>query len=221
MISVAIPTHSMESGQYFFKRCLESLWKQSYQDFEIIVTDNSDDEVIEDICKFYFTGIKYFRNPKKGMAPNTNEAIKQSKGDLIKILYMDDFLNHPDSLQDIVDHFKGYWLVTDCVHYDGTKFFNHHTPHYNDEIHLGKNTIGSPSVLTIKNILGEEPILFDEKMTWLLDCDVYKRYYERYGDPVVLNDKNVVIGVGDHQATNTMGHEIKAWEHEYIVNKYA
>lgn len=217
-LSVCIPTHGMDSRTYFMKRCLDSLWSQSFQDFEIVVTDNSDDDVIKNICAYYSTGIRYFRNERKGMAQNTNEAIKQAKGKLIKILYMDDFLGQRDSLKDIVEHFKGYWLVTDCVHYDGTKYFNHHKPTYNDEIYLGKNTIGSPSVLTISN---EDPLLFDENLTWLLDADLYKRYYERYGDPVVLNDKNVIIGVGDHQATNTMGEARKLQEYGYMQEKYA
>ncbi len=216
-LTVALPTHGMEDRQYFFKRCLNSLWSQTFQDFEIVVTDNSDDNIIEDICKHYSTGIRYFRNPRKGMAQNTNEAIKQSKGELIKILYMDDFLNYNGALQGIVDHFKGYWLVTDCIHYDETKYFNHHKPHYNEQVYMGNNTIGSPSVLTIKN---DEPMLFDENLTWLLDCDLYKRYYERYGNPTILNDKNVVIGVGQHQATNILLDEVKLKEYSYMQQKY-
>lgn len=217
-LTVAIPTSDMDSKQYFFKRSLEALWKQNFQDFEIVVTDNSEDNIIWDICNYYCTGINYYRNPRKGMAQNTNEAIKRSKGKLIKILYLDDFLNHEDALGDIVDAFKGHWLVTDCVHYDGNKYFNHHRPSYNDDIHLGNNTIGSPSVLTIKN---DDPMLFDEEMTWLLDADYYKRMHAKYGEPVYLNDRNVVIGVGDHQATNTMGEERKLKEADYMTKKYA
>lgn len=217
-LSVVVPTHDMEGKDYFFKRCMESLWLQSFQDFEIVVSDNSEDDVIKDICAYYFTGVRYSKNPRKGMAPNTNEAMKLAKGNLIKILYMDDFLNHQDSLGSIVKHFKGNWLVTDCLHFDGFKYFNHHIPEYNNEIHFGKNTIGSPSVLTIKN---EDILLFDENMTWLLDCDLYKRLYERYGAPKVLNDRNVVIGVGEHQATNVMGDEVKLKEHDYMIHKYA
>lgn len=216
-LSIALPTHDMPDKQYFFKRCLDSLWSQTFQDFEIVVSDNSEDNLIWQICDYYGS-IQYVRNPIKGMAQNTNETIKRAKGKLIKILYMDDFLNHNESLQDIVDSFKGQWLVTDCVHFDGLKYFNHHVPVWNDEIQTGKNTIGSPSVLTIKN---ENPMLFDESMQWLLDCDLYKRYYERYGLPVMIKDKNVVIGVGEHQMTNTMGEQRKIDEFNYMKQKYA
>ena len=218
-LSVCIPTHDMEGKQYFLKRCLDSLWDQTFQDFEIIITDNSEDYEIEKICDWYRTGIRYIRNPKKGMAPNTNEGIKNAKGHLIKILYMDDYLAHKKALEEIVANFKGHWLVTACRHTtDGETFFNTHLASYNDSIHTGQNTIGSPSVLTVLN---KNPLLFDEEMTWLLDCDLYKRYHDKYGDPVVLDDANVIIGVGEHQMTFTMGDDRKAKEYEYITKKYA
>lgn len=218
-LSVAIPTSTMIDGDYLFRRCLDSLWIQSFQDFEIVVTDNSDDDVIEKICSEYKTGIKYVRNPVKGMAQNTNEAIRQSKGEIIKILYMDDFLAHEGVLERIQKIFKKQWLVTGCIHtITGDERFNAHHPDYMHDIHTGRNSIGSPSVLTIRN---KNPMMFDENMTWLLDCDYYKRMYEKYGPPQVLYEIMTVIGVHEGQATNTMGDERKLQEHKYMEQKYA
>lgn len=217
-LSIAIPTHSMLESSYFFKRCLDSLWNQSFQDFEIIVTDNSEDNLIRDICDFYGY-VDYFWNERKGMAQNTNEAIKRSKGELIKILYMDDYMAHDKALEKIVHKFDGNWLVSSCKHtINGLDFFNTHEPHYSENIYIGNNTIGSPSVLTIKN---DEPLLFDEEMTWLLDCDYYYRMYQKYGVPVILKDVNVILGIHDGQMTNTMGEGRKLKEYEYINKKYA
>ncbi len=58
-------------------------------------------------------------------------------------------------------------------------------------------------------------------MTWLLDCDYYKRMYEEYGPPTILKDINVIMGLHPGQATHTMGEERKLLEHEYINRKYA
>lgn len=217
MISIVIPTSDMVKKEEFFTRCLDSLWLQTYQDFEIIVTDNSDDDVIKEICDYYNTGIQYYKNPIKGMAPNTNEGIKRSKGELIKFLYMDDYLAHPDSLLKILTHFEGQWLVSGCLHDDGLEVFKPHIPHYSVDIHLGNNTIGGPSVLTIRN---HDPMLFDETMTWLLDCDYYRRMYDKYGEPTILKDKNVIIGLHPSQATHTMGMERKLQEFNYMQQKY-
>lgn len=218
-LSVAIPTHDMPNKQYFFRRCLDSLWYQTFQDFEIVVTDNSDDDGILEVCDWYRTGIRYIKNPNKGMAQNTNEAIRQSEGELIKILYMDDFMEHEESLEGLVKKIQDQmWLVSGCIHTtDGINRLRPHVPRYNKRIVEGENTIGSPSVLTIRN---KDPLLFDENMTWLLDCDLYKRYYDLYGDPVILNNINVVIGLGKHQMTNVIEHERKLSEYRYMIKKY-
>lgn len=215
-LTVAIPTHAMEGREFFLRRNLDSLWNQSFQDFEIVVTDNSDDDMIEEICRYY-GGIKYYRNPVKGMAQNTNEAIRRSEGELIKILYLDDYLAHENSLQAIVDCFDGQWLVTGCKHFVRGEEVNPHIPRYSIDIKHGINTIGSPSVMTIKN---DHPLMFDENMTWLLDADYYARMYKLYGSPVILEDMNVIIGLGDHQMTHILTDELKANEHDYLNKKY-
>ncbi len=97
-------------------------------------------------------------------------------------------------------------------------FFTPFYPTYNDQIHLGKNTISSPSVLTIKN---NNPLLFDENLIWSMDCDYYKRCHDAYGDPHILNTINVVNRVGPHQISNTaLDLKRKEEEYAYILKKY-
>lgn len=192
-VSIAIPVYDMPNKDFFLNRCLKSIRLQSFQDYEIVIAEGG-----------------------KGMAGNTNKAIRQSNGELIKILYMDDYFANKDALKRIVESFKGNWLATGCCHDDGIKVFNDHIPTYNDHIHIGNNTIGSPSVVTIKNGLD---IYFDESMTWLLDCDFYKRLNDTYGAPTLLNDINVVIGTGDHQTTHMLSDAEKLREVEYTRNK--
>lgn len=192
-VSIAIPIHKMMNFDFFLDRCLASIREQSFQDYELVITENPN-----------------------GMAANTNEAIKRSTGDLIKILYMDDYFADKHALQRIVDAFKGNWMATGCEH-DNGKRCNPHKASF-DGIPNGQNTIGSPSVITIKNGLD---VYFDEKMTWLLDVDFYKRLNEKFGPPEILDDINVVIGVGDHQMTHILSDELKANEEQYLKQKYA
>lgn len=222
MISICIPTYEMHGeATTFLKRSFNVLLSQTFKDFEVVISDNSDDNTIKNLCakeQYATLAINYVKSPRKGMAQNTNESIKKAKGDLIKILYMDDFLAHENALREIAENFSGYWLITGCAHDDGSGVrINPHFPKYTDKIGWGENTIGSPSVLTIKN---EYPLLFDENMTWLLDCDYYKRLYEKYGKPVILDKVNVIIGLGKHQTTNHLSDPQKQLEHEYLVQKY-
>jgi hypothetical protein len=144
------------------------------------------------------------------MAENTNAGIKRARGELIKILYLDDYLENDYALQDMVDNFTGEWMVV------GTN--NNPTPQWTDDIETGNNKLGSPSALLIRN---GSPLLFDENMSWLLDCDYYKRMHAKYGQPQILGGVYVVIGEGDHQTTHLLTDEEKQDESIYLQNKYA
>lgn len=204
------------------RRNFDMLKKQTFKDFEVIVSDNSEDSIVKNLCADKTNdslNIRYIKNPRKGLSQNSNESLKHANGTLIKILFMDDYLADENSLQDIVDNFRGGWLVTGCGHDRGDgKIINPHFPAYNKKVYLGKNTIGSPSVLTIPN---KDIILFDENLTWLLDCDYYKRLYDKFGKPSILNKINVVIGIGKHQTTNQLRYYIKLKEKFLMWKKYA
>lgn len=216
--SIVIPTYQMNGGIEFLRHSFEMLGKQTFKDFEVVITDDSNNDLVKDFCAKYFTlPIRYTRNPiARGMGGNTNTGIHNAKGELIKILYQDDYLAHEDSLQVIADNFldNDKWLVTGCTHTDGRP----HLPRYNDQIHRGINTIGSPSVMTIRNT---DPMFFDTNLGWVLDCDYYKRMYMRFGLPKIVNDINVGIGIGDHQTTNKLSEEFKKKEIQFLIEKYS
>lgn len=191
-ISICVPIHDMKNSAFFLRRLLESIERQTYKNYEIIITSDGK------------------------MAKNTNSAIKKAKGDIIKILYMDDYLAHADSLEVIAENFNGGWLATGCLHSDGTNIGNPHFPKWNELVRKGVNHIGSPSVVAIENA---NPPLFDENLTWVLDCEWYGRLYDCWGEPTLIDDPNVVIGIGDHQMTNILTDEEKLKEVEYIHGK--
>ncbi len=213
-------------GRTFLDFSFNKLVEQTFKDFNIIVSDHSQDNEIENLCKEYSEklSINYFRNTEKrgSSSANINNAIKHADGKLIKVLFQDDFLFNEHALQNIVNNFnyeKDGWMVTACEHsHDGITFFRPFYPHYNKLIPYGNNTISSPSVLVIKN---EQPELFDENLIWLMDCDYYKRCYDRFGLPNILNTISVINRVGLHQVTNTLvSFSLKIKETWYIIKKY-
>lgn len=228
LLSVCLPAYEMGGkGHIFLKESLDILVKQTFKDFEVILSDYSPDNKIKDLCTHYQDKltISYHKNtdPRVGLSSNTNNAIKHATGKLIKILFQDDFLYDEHSLQITVDNFdleKDTWLVTGCIHTtNGKDFHRPHTPKYTKDIYLGNNRIGSPSVLTIKN---DHPLLFDYNLKWLVDCDYYTRYCHLFGKPKIVKKITTVIRTGDHQITNTEASEaLRAHEHDYMVKKYA
>ena len=197
MISIAIPYYPMQNAEYFMDRCIKSIESQKNVDYEIVITENPG-----------------------GWSANHNEAIKKCKGDIIKFLHMDDYLYHANCLEMIEKKFKpNSWLVTGCIHNRTSTgdLFNIHNATWNNDIFTGNNTIGGPSVLTIEN---NNPILFDEDLTWLVDCDYYMKLYKRYGEPVILDTICVGIGIHDGQATNIISNERKAQEVKLMKQRY-
>lgn len=181
-LSICIPISDMVNGDFFLSRLINSITQQSFRDFEVIIT-------------------------KQGKAAeNTNASMRLAKGELIKIMHMDDYFAHKDALQAIIDAFKGNWLVTASM----TELGNANFPVYDEN----KNTIGAPSVLTIRNGLD---IYFDESLEWLFDLEFYRRLYAKYGEPVIIDDINVLIGIHADQATNKLSAEIKNAEESNLI----
>lgn len=219
-ISIAVPVHPMKNWEFFLSRLMKSLENQTYKNWQLLFSDDSPRDGTHEISRYllkhemsgYIISM-LTEDRKPGMASNSNNAIKNSKGDIIKILYMDDYLINPDALQNLADNFKGGWYASGCVQDDGTQLMNEHMPSWNSNMKQGANTIGSPSVIAFEN---NEPLLFDENLSWLLDCELYDRLYKRYGEPTYQNTVDVAIGVGDHQMTNILTGEEKRAEHIYV-----
>lgn len=213
LVSITIPTYSMQGkGLYFLERLLKSIELQSFDDYEVVVTDDSTDDRIQNFC-LQVQGLRYFKNEKRlGMAKNTNRGINEAKGEIIKILYQDDYFAHRHALRDLVKHMTPsfMWLATSCVHSpDGVHWFAEHHPFYSRDA----NTIGSPSVIMFRKEVLER---FDERMSWVLDLDFYKRMFKKYGLPKIANQVNVVIGIGPHQTTYLLSDEDKNKEYELL-----
>ncbi|MGA2629704.1 MAG: glycosyltransferase [Terriglobia bacterium] len=91
-VSVCIPTFN--SAQYL-RECIESVLGQTYQDFDLIVSDNASTDATCDIVKsFSDARIRLHRlGQNMGMAFNFNHAASLARGQYIKFLCSDDLLD--------------------------------------------------------------------------------------------------------------------------------
>ena len=188
-ISICIPFHWMKNWQFFMMRCLESIEKQTFKDYEVVLIKHST------------------------MPVTSNRVMESAKGEIVKVLYMDDWLDSEDYLEKIYETF-----LDDEVEWVITSASTNKNPQWTDDIYIGNNKLGSPSALAYRNYAIEER--FDEKLSWLLDCDLYKRLEKEYGKPKILT--NIIVGVGIHpaQMTNILTKEEKQEEINYLKAKY-
>ena len=88
-VSVIIPTYNRER---FLPSAIKSVLKQTFTDFEVIVSDDkSTDHTKQIVRSFRDERVKYILNEgNKGVSAARNSAILASKGDYIAFLDDDD-----------------------------------------------------------------------------------------------------------------------------------
>ena len=104
LISIIIPTFNSSQT---IQSNLDSIKKQTYLNYEIVVIDNnSTDDTIKLIKKNNFKNIKTIIEKDRGIYDAVNKGILNSTGDLVSILHSDDIYNHNDVLKNVVNAFS-------------------------------------------------------------------------------------------------------------------
>lgn len=86
-VSIIIVNHN---GKHLLKACLESLYKQSFKDIELIVVDNASEDGSVEYVQDSFPDVKLVSLPKNiGFAGANVEGFKYAKGDYILLLNND------------------------------------------------------------------------------------------------------------------------------------
>lgn len=197
--SIAIPAYGYNGkGKDFLEFSFFIMESQVFKDFEVVVSDHSTDDTIKNLCESWMSrlNIVYFRNDKgRGIiSPNLNVAMSHCRGEWIKILFQDDFLYDSDSLNQtknfINDNPDVVWVATKFCHTnDGLNMYRDMYPKWTENILAGNNSIGCPSVITVKN---KNILYFNDDLNWLMDCEYYRRMYDIHGEPLVMDSMTVV-----------------------------
>ena len=119
-VSIAIPTwESHGRSAEFLDDLLRTIEIQRFKDFEVVISDHSKNDDVYNKCSEFTDkfDIRYIRNSQKhGNSPaNLNYAISWCKGEIIKIMFQDDFFYDDESLDKIyyrlADSPKMWWCI--------------------------------------------------------------------------------------------------------------
>jgi glycosyltransferase involved in cell wall biosynthesis len=213
LISICIPAYKRID---YLQRLLQSICDQKFTDFEVIVTDDSRDETVKELCHQYWNlfALVYHRNEKPlGTPENWHEAIRHAKGKWIKLMHDDDWFADENSLfffaDSLNDHphasffFSGYRNVyaegpgkTKDVFAASSRYKMLAT---NPAILYTGNIIGPPSCVLYKQ---NKEIFFDRRLSWLVDIDFYIRYLS-FSSAVYIPKILVNIGISSAQVTSS------------------
>jgi glycosyltransferase involved in cell wall biosynthesis len=101
-VSIGIPVYN---GERFLAESVESILAQTFEDFELIISDNASTDRTEEICGSYAakdSRIQYHRSEtNRGAAWNHNRVFQLSSGVYFKWQCHDD-LCHPDFLKECI-----------------------------------------------------------------------------------------------------------------------
>lgn len=230
-VSVCIPAYNQPA---FLKKAIESVLRQTYGNYEIIVTDDSPNDSVEKMVENLNVNgkINYFKNPTAlGSPQNWNAAIEKAKGEYIKILHHDDFFTENNSLALMMEQIEkektDFLFCATKVWYPAKNFSRIHSLRPNHIIRMKNeieflffyNMVGSPSATLYKK---DNALQFDKNLIWLVDFDFYIRYIHQHKKFSYL-DKPLICTTHEteHQLTGKLvnDREIQIKERVLVFNK--
>lgn len=232
-VSICLPAYNQTK---YLVKTLDSIVLQTFQNFELIISDDSTTNDVESIVNTYrnkFTlKVHYVRNnPSLGSPENWNHAISIAQGKWIKIMHHDDWFcdstalekmvilakNHPNAL--IFAGIKGEILQ------EKRSYVNLPTQHKIQELKndpfslIWANIIGPPSAI----LYPKSAIQFDHNLIWLVDIEFYLQLLLNKDLELVYIEEVLFENCQDaHNITNNcfQNKQLELKEFNYIYNKF-
>jgi glycosyltransferase involved in cell wall biosynthesis len=209
-ISICIPAYKRIE---YLEKLLDSILIQSFKDFEVVITDDSNDSSVRQFIEKYQQ--KFLLTYQKNSTPlgtpeNWNEAIRKAKGDWIKLMHDDDWFADGDSLKSFYEatvqdpecsfFFSAYRNVSK----DSEKnIFLNSSGRFLLKLSplnlFKKQFIGNPSCTLIKRDLD---IWYDKDFKWVVDFEYYIRCLGKKKNFFYIDKPLINVGVNNEQVTN-------------------
>lgn len=169
MISIIIPVYNIAS---YIQECLESIYNQTYEDFEAILIDDGSTDNTYSVCKDFIINhntksckFKLFRKNNAGVAAARLDGLKFSSGDWIMFVDGDDTLE-PRAVETLARHITNstniiigtfnYYINCEKKFVNNKSLGKYNADEYIDLLLLGKVYVAPWAKLYRKNILSDE-----------------------------------------------------------------
>ncbi len=232
-VSICIPTYNCKEH---LQRLMDSLFKQDFNDYEVIISDDSTNNEIED----YIGGIDdkriiYTHNAERlGHIFNWNKVIDDAHGEYIKIMFADDWFNTDDALTKYVamldENPEAVMAFSSNIQYylghPEDNFQRHLKEEFINELKADyryvfvENSIGAPSGTIFRASTGAR---FDEKSTYTSDIFLYIELLKNGGKFAYTDEPLINIGIHDDQYTNNFNENVEKTlaDRKYLYEKYS
>lgn len=176
--------------ELFLPEAIESVLKQTYTNFEIILVDDGSTDGTSGKAKSYLNDprVHYIYQENKGLSAARNTGIRKSQGGLVAFLDADDVWL-PEKLKKQVPLFENsevglVYCMIEHIDDDGNVLPHLSWPHpvnatYKDMLYTNW-IVGSGSSVIIRKSVFDKVGLFDEDLKGLEDMDMWIRILHRY-----------------------------------------
>jgi len=192
LVSVVIPAYN--SSEYI-GGAVDSVLRQSFKDFEIIVVDDGSTDDTRRIVDLYLTDsrIRYIYEENRGLPGARNRGARQSQGEYLAFLDADDYLA-PNALEMMLQVFRSSgvaWLNVGVLKIEGDKKTVRHPQRPAGDLF---RAILDDDFITRSPFYSSEAFhvvgMYDEKMCNREDWDLNIRMIES-GKPFALLDEPI------------------------------
>jgi glycosyltransferase involved in cell wall biosynthesis len=183
-VSVIIPTYNRGK---LITRAIESVFKQTYRDFEIIIIDDGSKDETPNVLAPYLNRIKYIYQENRGISAARNQGIRQASGDYIAFLDSDDeWVEDKLAIQvEILDNNKNIGIVHNKLiilnengEKVGMKPKKDSGKNFQELVAVGGD-LPTSSVITRKECF-DKAGLFDEELPTMEDFEMWLRIARSY-----------------------------------------
>jgi|GEM_PF-1634228 len=206
LVSICIPVYN---GGAYLNDTLESIINQTYENIEIIISDNCSTDNTKEICLKYQMSdnrIKYFRNDNNiGYCSNINNAVSKSKGEIIAIFHADDIYD-----KKIIEIEMKLLTETENIQgvFSGMEF-------YYSEKKIKKNNI-------LKKLLNTE-LFHSQKNAFIGGYQEFIPILMKYGNifacPSFLTKKSIFTSIGGFTDVYKTNEDLELWI-KYLKSGY-
>lgn len=206
LITIIIPVYN---GENYIKKCIDSILKQTYSNFLLIVVDDGSKDHTREIIKDYEDNrIKFIHTKHFGVSNARNIGIDQSQGKYITFVDADDEVAE-DFLESLINNFGKSVDLAMCSY---SKIYKHYTKNKNtifinqkeaykyilnnkisgyvwNKLFLRDTIIKNKIYFSTKLSMGEDMLFISEYLKYCknIKVDFNKKYYYRKNENQVTN----------------------------------
>ena len=187
--SFIVPVYNVEK---YVKKCLDSIFDQTFKDFEVIVVNDGTKDNSMNIVKNY--DVKIINQENQGLSVARNNGVKKATGDYIIFIDSDDYIEK-DLLKEIN---KSLENKPDIVRFQVKDIVDNKEIEYKEKEFIGKTGVEAFEIIAGYHYF-EPAWLYAIKRKYYLDNKFSFRkgtYHEDFGlTPIMIIKSNVVNSI--------------------------